>query len=154
MNTVYLGLGSNLGQRDQNISNALELLAAHDSISVIKFSSNHETLAVSSYQQPKFLNSAAEISTLLTPFELLEVTEGIEKQLGRTTKGLGDPRIIDIDILFYNHDIISTDQLTIPHALTHERLFVIHPLCEIAPTFEHPVMNISIEDLKHELQGY
>ena len=86
----------------------------------------YETVAVSQYQQPNYLNSAVKITTILTPEELLTVTEGIETTMGRTSKGLGDPRVIDIDILFYNDDVISSDRLTIPHALAHERLFVLN----------------------------
>jgi len=154
MNTVYIGLGSNLGNREKNIEQALDLLNDHPDIDVIKTSSLHETMAVAAYQQPNFLNGAAVIYTFLTPLELLDITEDIEKKLGRQSKGLGDPRIIDIDILFYNDDIVSTDRLNIPHSLAHERLFVLTPLNEVAPEYIHPIMNISISELKDQLHGY
>ena len=154
MNSVFLGLGSNLGNREKNIEQALDLLNDHPDISVIKTSSFTETLAVSTYQQPKYLNGAAEISTFLTPVELLDITESIERTLGRNSKGLGDPRIIDIDLLFYNDDIVSTDRLSIPHSLAHERLFVLTPLAEIAPDYVHPILNASILELKDQLHGY
>ena len=74
--------------------------------------------------------------------------------MGRTSKGLGDPRVIDIDILFYNDDVISSDRLTIPHALAHERLFVLNPLMDIAADYVHPILNTTITDLKRERDGY
>ena len=74
--------------------------------------------------------------------------------MGRISKGLGDPRIIDIDILFYNNDVLSLDRLTIPHALAHERLFVLDPMQDIAPQFIHPILNISMRDLRNQLNGY
>ena len=154
MNTVYLGLGSNLGQREKNIATALDQLNAHDAITIQQVANQYETVAVSQYQQPNYLNSAVKIATILTPEELLNVTEGIETAMGRRSKGLGDPRIIDIDILFYNDDVISSDRLTIPHALAHERLFVLNPLMDIAADYIHPILNTSIAELKRERDGY
>lgn len=154
MNTVYLGLGSNLGQREKNIATALDHLNAHDAITIQHVANQYETVAVSQYQQPNYLNSAVKITTILTPEELLTVTEGIETTMGRTSKGLGDPRVIDIDILFYNDDVISSDRLTIPHALAHERLFVLNPLMDIAADYVHPILNTTITDLKRERDGY
>ena len=133
---------------------ALDHLQDHSDISLIKISKPYETVAVSSYQQRNYINSAAKISTILTPHELLNFTEQIETKMGRKTKGLGDPRIIDIDILFYNDEIIATDQLTIPHALAHERLFVLNPMNDIAPHHIHPILNQNIADLRSELNGY
>ena len=154
MNTVYLGLGSNLGQREKNIATALDQLNAHDAITIQQVANQYETVAVSQYQQPNYLNSAVKITTILTPEELLNVTEGIETTMGRTSKGLGDPRIIDIDILFYNDDVISSDRLTIPHALAHERLFVLNPLMDIAADYIHPILNRTISELKRDRDGY
>ncbi|MEK9727190.1 MAG: 2-amino-4-hydroxy-6-hydroxymethyldihydropteridine diphosphokinase [Candidatus Margulisiibacteriota bacterium] len=154
MNQVYISLGSNLGPREKNIEQALDLLSQHSDISVQQISTLYETVAVASYKQPNFLNGAAKLSTILTPYELLTVTESIENQLGRSSKGTGDPRPIDIDILFYNSEIISMDHLTIPHPMAHERLFVLDPLYEIAPNFEHPILNESIRSLREALRGY
>ena len=154
MNNVYLGLGSNIGNREKNIELALDQLQAHDDISLIQISKEFETMAVSQFKQPNYINSAAQIETFLTPLELLSVTESIEKHMGRTTKGLGDPRIIDIDILFYNDEIVSNDRLTIPHALAHERLFVLNPLHDIAPDLLHPILGQSISNLRSDLLGY
>ncbi len=154
MNNVYLGLGSNVGKRKKNIEMALEKLQAHPDISLIQISKEYETLAVSQFKQPNYINSVAQIDTFLTPLELLDFTESIEQSMGRATKGLGDPRIIDIDILFYNNDVISDDRLTIPHALAHERLFVLNPLHDIAPDYIHPILGQSIAELRLDLNGY
>ena len=154
MNEVYLGLGSNVGKRERHIEMALDHLQSNHDIALVQISGQYNTMAVSPYRQPNYLNSVAKISTFLTPLELLDVTESIEQIMGRTTKGLGDPRIIDIDILFYNNEIISTDRLTIPHALAHERLFVLTPMNDIAPYFVHPILNRSISQLKSDLDGY
>ena len=90
----------------------------------------------------------------LPPSLNIDFTESIEQSMGRATKGLGDPRIIDIDILFYNNDVISDDRLTIPHALAHERLFVLNPLHDIAPDYIHPILGQSIAELRLDLNGY
>jgi dihydroneopterin aldolase/2-amino-4-hydroxy-6-hydroxymethyldihydropteridine diphosphokinase len=154
MNNVYLGLGSNIGVREKNIEKALDKLQAHPEISLIQLSKPYNTIAVSSYKQPNYINLALHITTILTPHELLSVTENIERAIGRTSKGLGDPRLIDIDILFFNDVIISTDELSIPHALAHERLFVLNPMNDIAPSLVHPILNQTIAELKSELNGY
>ena len=154
MNSVYLGLGSNLGHREKNIEQALTHLQDQAGIALVQLSKEYETMAVSQYQQPNYINAVAHIHTILTPDELINATEAIEKKMGRTTKGLGDPRIIDIDILFFNSDIISSDRLTIPHALAHERLFVLNPMHDLQPNFIHPVLNATITDLRAQLNGY
>lgn len=154
MNKVFLGFGSNVGHREKNISLALDHLKNTLDVSLIKISKEYETIAVAQYQQPNYINLVALVETVLTPLELLDLTESIEKKMGRISKGLGDPRIIDIDILFYNNDILSLDRLTIPHALAHERLFVLDPMQDIAPQFIHPILNISMMDLRNQLNGY
>ncbi|MGA0241915.1 MAG: 2-amino-4-hydroxy-6-hydroxymethyldihydropteridine diphosphokinase [Candidatus Marinamargulisbacteria bacterium] len=154
MNTVYLGLGSNLGQRDTHIERALDQLSAHDDIIIQQLAARYETVAIASYQQPNYLNTAVKIITVLTPLELLDVTEAIELAMGRTSKGMGDPRVIDIDILFYNDQVLSHDRLMIPHPLAHERLFVLNPLHDIAPDLVHPMLNMTISELRSQLDGY
>jgi 2-amino-4-hydroxy-6-hydroxymethyldihydropteridine diphosphokinase len=154
MNNIFLGFGSNLGQREQNIEDALFHLTGDHKMALVQQSKLYETVAVSSYQQPNYINAVMQMTTLLFPHDLIQLTELVEKKMGRTTKGLGDPRIIDIDILFFNSEIISTDGLTIPHAFAHERLFVLNPMNDIAPTYKHPVFNMSIADLRAQLNGY
>ena len=154
MNTVFLGLGSNIGQRETNIEQALDALNQHPHTEINSVSPLYETIAVSHFKQANYLNGAAKIQTLLTPDELLTFTESIETHLGRTSKGLGDPRTIDIDILFYNDTVISLDHLSIPHPLAHERLFVLNPLNDIAPDLIHPILNQSVSELRDQLRGY
>lgn len=148
MNISYLGLGSNLGNREQYLELALSYLSHVNGLDIMIVSSHYQTKAVSSFPQPDFINMVAKISTILTPTELLDTTESIEIRLGRASKGTGDPRTIDIDILLYNQEIISMDRLIVPHPMMHERLFVLEPMVEIEPKCMHPLFNTSMEILK------
>lgn len=153
-NHVYIGVGSNIGNRKQNIEAAIEALNLHDCIEVVEVSNWIETKAVSKTPQPDFLNGAICINTILSPTELLDVLEAIEQAGGRQSKGLGDPRPIDLDILLYGDEIVCDDRLTIPHAMLHERAFVIEPLFQIAPDLVHPILGQSMAQLKAEVVGY
>ena len=147
LNTVYLALGSNIGDRQQYLDLAIEKLADYDDIEVLQVSSYINTQAVTQTVQPDYLNAVLEVRTLLSCRELLEITQLIEKQLGRKTKGNYDPRTIDIDILFFNHEMIAEDDLVVPHSMLHERRFVLEPLVEIAPQWVHPILNLTISEL-------
>jgi len=144
---IFLGLGSNIGQREENIKKALDYLDNHPFISVKDKSSFIETKAVVKVSQPDFINAVCKISTILSPIELLYETQQVEKKLGRKEKGNQEPRTIDIDILFYGNRVITQENLTIPHALVHTRMFTLGPLNEIAPNFIHPLLNQSISTL-------
>lgn len=154
MNSVLLALGSNIGNREKNFQQAIELLNEHEAIQVIKVSSFIQTKAVAKYPQPDYLNGALLIKTILTPMELLTFTQEIEKELGRESKGKGEPRTIDIDILLYNQELICLESLTIPHPLLHERAFVLIPLNEIAGDFTHPIFQETISDIYKRVVGY
>lgn len=145
--TVYLGLGSNVGDREEYIEQAISLLKETPGIKVIRRASNFETEAEGKTTQPLFINSAVEISTDLPPAKLLEVTQSIEDTLGRERGVEWGPRTIDIDILLYGDTVISDNALTIPHALMHERLFVLEPLKQIAPHVVHPMFDRTISEL-------
>ncbi|MDD5594261.1 MAG: 2-amino-4-hydroxy-6-hydroxymethyldihydropteridine diphosphokinase [Candidatus Margulisbacteria bacterium] len=147
---VYLGLGSNVGDREEYIEQAIFLLEKNPDIQVIKRSSNYETEPEGGTEQPPFINSAVAIITKLPPEKLLEVCQEIETALGRDREMEWGPRTIDIDILLFEDQIISEDKLQIPHPLMHERMFVLKPLKEIAPHAIHPVLEKSIEDLYEE----
>jgi 2-amino-4-hydroxy-6-hydroxymethyldihydropteridine diphosphokinase len=130
--TAFIALGSNLGQREEYIHNALFLLK-RKGVSVQKCSQLIETEPVGFKNQPPFLNGVCQISTSHTPHELLAVCQSIEKDLGRKKTFQNAPRVIDLDILLYNNDVVSDENLIIPHPRMWERSFVINPLKEIAP---------------------
>lgn len=150
---AFLSLGSNMGDRELNIKKAVEELQTIDGIEIMMVSSYFETEAEADKDQPKYINAAVEIMTTLEPRALLEITQEIEKKLGRLTKGDYGPRPIDIDISLFGDDLIIDEDLTIPHPLMHERLFVLEPLYEIAPELTHPVLGQSIQDLLLEIKG-
>jgi len=129
---VYLGLGSNLGDREKNIQNAVRLLGDHDVV-VLQLSTIIETDPVGFLDQQKFLNAVVKGRTKLSPFELLSLTQSIEKKLGRQKTFLNGPRAIDIDILLYDQEKVNTPQLSIPHPRMWQREFVMRPLKEIEP---------------------
>ncbi len=151
---VYLGIGSNLGDRQLYINQAIDCIRNHPHMTLDAVSSIHETIAISTVEQPHFLNGALRILTHLSPHELLVETEAIEKKMGRVAKGSGEPRTLDLDILFYGDQILATDTLIIPHPLIQDRLFVLRPLSELAPEFCHPIFNESIAYLRSQLNGY
>ena len=132
MATVYLGLGSNLGDRALNIKNAIDSLNKQG-IAVKKVSKIIETDPVGGPEQGKFLNGALEAETKLSPEDLHKTLKSIEKNLGRTPTVRNGPRTIDLDILLYNNLSIQTPELTIPHPQIFKRYFVVEPLKEIAP---------------------
>lgn len=142
---VYLGLGSNLGDRGTNLDKALEFLTQR--LTVKKTSSVYETEPVGNANQPLFLNMVCEVSTRLEPMGLLTLVKGIESKLGRIPGGVNAPRPIDIDILLYGSQVIDTSNLVIPHPRLTERVFVLIPLVEIAPSVVHPVNGRTVKEL-------
>ena len=145
---VYLLLGSNLGDRLKNIKTATELLGTEVG-EIICMSSVYETAAWGKEDQAVFLNMAIEIKTSLSPLHVLENILAIEKVIGRIRKEQWGERLIDIDILFYDDDIIAIkEKLYIPHPQMQFRNFVLTPMLEIAGNLIHPVLKVSIEELK------
>lgn len=145
--TVYLGLGSNVGDREEYVEQAIFLLDKNPNVQLLKHSSNYETEPEGGGSQPPFINAAVSLKTKLSPHKLLELCQEIEATLGREREVEWGPRTIDIDILLYGNEIVSDDKLQIPHPLMHERLFVLKPLREIAAQVMHPVLEKSIEAL-------
>ena len=137
MATVYLGLGSNQGDRKKNLHRALELLSQQAVIQ--KVSSVYETEPVGYKEQPNFLNAVCRITTELEPEALLKLAKKIETGLGRKPSFPNAPRPIDIDILFYDDEVVNDEELVVPHPKLAERAFVLLPLTEIAPSMVHPV---------------
>lgn len=130
---IYLSLGSNLGDRRRNLRRAVELLTSDGIIRVVRESSFYETSPVENLEQPRFLNSVVEISTELSPPELLLRTQTVEQQLNALPKRNKGPRTIDLDILLYGDDVSDSPSLKLPHPAICRRRFVLVPLLEIAP---------------------
>lgn len=152
---AYLSLGTNLGNKEENLHTAMILI--EEQIGGI---TSQSALYVSApwgfSSENTFLNNVVVVQTSLTPETLLDTTQDIERTLGRTHKSMNGQyadRLIDIDVLFYDQRIIHTSTLTLPHPLMHRRLFVLEPLCEIAPTFIHPVLKKDIRTLCNELKA-
>src|SRR3954466_12662766 len=146
MNEVYLLTGGNIGDPLSNLQLACEQIAKETG-SLLQKSSIYETAAWGLTNQNSFLNQVLFVATPLPAQELLQTLLGIEKKLGRQRVEKMGPRTIDIDILFYNNDIISSTQLTVPHPQIANRRFVLTPLNEIAPGFVHPVLQKTIAEL-------
>ncbi len=146
--TVYLGLGSNMGDRQGNLKKALELLSQR--MEVGEVSSVYDTDPVGDVNQPRYLNMVCRVTTGLTPPGLLLVLKGIEQRMGRTGNSFL-PRPIDLDILLYGDQVIGTPDLTIPHPRMTERAFVLVPFAEIAPGQVHPPSGKTIKELLEQL---
>lgn len=151
MPITYIGIGSNLGNREENCENAISHLAKKG-IKVLKRSSFYETEPWGIKDQRKFINMAVETETVLTPVELLKTLKAIETELGRQKDIHWGPRIIDLDILLYDNLLIKTENLEIPHPGIKDRGFVLKPLSEIAPDKIHPILKKSVKVLLSELK--
>ena len=151
--TVYLGLGSNMENRQDNLQKALDLLSQR--LRIGQVSSIYDTEPLGNVNQPRFLNLVCQVHTTLPPLGLLALVKGFELKLGRLPAKANTPRLIDIDILFYGDQVISTPELVIPHPRLIERAFVLTPLAEIAPDLVHPVNGKTIRELQGitETQG-
>ncbi len=146
MHQVYISLGSNVGNREGNLAKALRLI--QEQAKVVVTSAIYETEAWGRINQPPFFNQVVLIETVLEPQDLLEFVKSIESKCGRKlTLERFMPRTIDIDILFYDNRIYSSEELKIPHPLIHERKFVLIPMVQIAPTYVHPVLGRTILQL-------
>ena len=170
--TVYLGLGSNLGRREDNLADAIRLLGTSghstvdgpanggpraelslDEIEVVRVSSVYETSPWGYQHQPDFLNCVLEAHTKLSPNKLLERVKAVEQSVGRQPSVRYGPRHIDVDILLYSDDIVNYPDLQIPHPRLHQRAFALVPLAELRPTLVHPILKTTIGALASRADG-
>ena len=154
MPTVYLGLGTNIGNKKENLTRAIEAL----SLALGNYTALSDFMETEPWgfdSENTFLNCVVAFDTIISPSRLLDTTESIERELGRTTKSTGGTyhdRVIDIDILLYGNETIESPRLTIPHPLMHLRDFVLEPLAGIAPDAMHPTTGKTIGRLAAELK--
>ena len=146
MKRVYFSLGSNIGDREEHLRQAVERLAAND-VRVLHTSRIYETEPVGYKNQAWFLNQVVEAETVLFPVQLLTRIGRVERELGRVRTLRNGPRTIDIDILFYGAAVVDTKRLQIPHPRLAERRFVLAPLAELAPDLRHPVTHRSVRQM-------
>jgi 2-amino-4-hydroxy-6-hydroxymethyldihydropteridine diphosphokinase len=137
LTAAYLGLGSNIGDREANIRQALDQLQTDD-LRLLRLSNRYETEPIGFHDQPWFLNQVAEFETELSPLQMLQRIQAVEKTLGRKREIVNGPRTIDIDILLFGDVVMKTAELAIPHPRYRERRFVLEPLLELNPALKDP----------------
>jgi 2-amino-4-hydroxy-6-hydroxymethyldihydropteridine diphosphokinase len=145
---VYLSIGSNIEDRYSNCLKGLHLLGETDAIYILERSPFYMTKPVDYIDQDWFINGVVKIGTTLDPVTLLQVLQKIEKKIGRKSNRIRfGPRILDLDIIFYDDSVMNQAELVIPHPRMHKRCFVLKPLCDIDPGIVHPVLNKTVQSL-------
>jgi 2-amino-4-hydroxy-6-hydroxymethyldihydropteridine diphosphokinase len=151
--TAYIGLGSNLGDRQRAIGGALHALGRTPGVNVVRVSDTCETLPLGEAPQPHYLNAVAEIATTLGPLELLKTLRTVEDLLGRVRRERWGPRTIDLDLLLYGRQNIRLPELIVPHPQMHLRSFVLDGLCQLDPNLVHPLLDEPVSELSARLGG-
>ena len=145
--TAYVALGSNLGEREKYLEDALKGMRDNRLIRVHKVSDILTTKPYGGVEQDDFLNGVTELQTLMSPWELLDFLHELENRAGRRREVHWGPRTLDLDILFYDQEVIDTKELTVPHLDLHNRTFVLEPMCQIAPWYRHPLLHKTMREL-------
>jgi 2-amino-4-hydroxy-6-hydroxymethyldihydropteridine diphosphokinase len=149
---IYIGVGSNIGEREANLRHAIALLVETPGLEVRRISGFFDNPAQGGPEDsPPFLNCAVEAITTLPARDVMKRLLEIEQEMGRERRVKWEPRVIDLDLLLHGINIISTDDLIVPHPLMHERAFVLRPLAEIAPNAIHPTMQMTVAGLLDNL---
>ena len=152
MSRVFIGVGSNEGERLENISRAIRLLGATEGVRLAQMATIRETEPIGGPAQGPYLNTVVELDTTVEPAPLLNVLQTIERQLGRLPSQVRwAPRPIDLDLLFYDDRVMNEPALSVPHPRLHERRFVLEPLAQLAPHFIHPILQQPITVLLDHL---
>lgn len=149
---VYIGMGSNIGDREGALLSAVQWLSRIDGARVLRKSSVYESAPIGP-PQPRYLNAAIEIECALAPTQLLAILQQIEKEMGRTRSTHWGPRPIDLDILLWGERVLAEENLQIPHPGLHERRFALEPLCELNPGALHPIFGQTIGELLSKVQA-
>ena len=149
--TAYIGIGSNLGNPDKNCVEAIEKLSTNNDIKIVSKSSYYQTTPIGHIEQGWFVNSVIKINTNLNPKSLLLALLNIESEMGRVRKEKWGPRLIDLDLLFYDNLILNQEGIILPHPEIQKRKFVLVPLNEIAENLTHPIQKKTVKTLLQEL---
>jgi len=152
IHSAIISLGSNLGDKQTNCQQGIDRLLASGNASLVKVSRFYRTSPVDFLDQDWFVNAAVNVETSLEPVELLETLQFIQQQAGRVKGGIRfGPRVLDLDIIFYDQLVMKTPTLEIPHPRMHKRRFVLQPICDIDPDIVHPLLNMPVKSLLNQL---
>ena len=150
--TAIISIGSNLGDKEENCQKGIDRLMASGNATLVKASRFYRTSPVDYLDQDWFVNAAVKLETPLEPLELLETLKAVQQQCGRTKSDIRfGPRVLDLDIIFYDRLVMTSPLLEIPHPRMHKRRFVLLPICDIDPDIVHPLLNISLKSLLNQL---